>query len=133
MMSQSNTTAIGGPADQRLLRKYRVLRHEDFQRALDRKCSVADSQIVVYGCENGHPQTRLGLIVSRKIGTAVVRNRWKRLLREAFRLSRPQLPGGIDLIVIPRARVRPVLSQLRASLPRLAARIARKIQGSNQA
>ena len=32
----------------------------------------------------------------------MVRNRWKRCIREAFRLSREELPGGVDLIVIPR-------------------------------
>jgi ribonuclease P protein component len=45
----------------------------------------------------GH--ARLGLAVSRKVGGAVVRNRVKRRLREAFRRLRPEL-GGVDLVVL---------------------------------
>jgi ribonuclease P protein component len=44
--------------------------------------------------------TRLGVTVSRKVGSAVVRNRIKRLIREAFRLQRHQLPSGLDLVAV---------------------------------
>jgi ribonuclease P protein component len=106
---------------------YRVQRGGDFQRAFRRRCSAADERIIVYGIANGLPHARLGLSVSRKVGGAVVRNRWKRLLREAFRLSRQQLPAGVDLIVIPRPGVEPSLPRLMESLLRLAARVARKL------
>jgi ribonuclease P protein component len=105
----------------------RVQRTADFQRAFRRRCSAADEQIVVYGYGNGLRHARLGLSVSRKIGNAVVRNRWKRVLREAFRLSQQQLPAGIDLIVIPRPGVEPSLRRLLDALPGLAARVARKL------
>jgi RNase P protein component len=45
---------------------------------------------------------RLGLSVGKKLGGAVVRNRYKRVLREAFRLSQHELPEGYDYILIPR-------------------------------
>ena len=44
----------------------------------------------------------MGLVVSRAIGSAVRRNRVKRLCRECFRLS-SWLPDGVDLVVIARA------------------------------
>lgn len=44
--------------------------------------------------------SRLGITVTKKIGTAVRRNRVKRLVREAFRLDPALLPNGIDLVVI---------------------------------
>ena len=106
---------------------YRVQRAGDFQRAFRRRGSAADERIIVYGNANGLPHARLGLSVSRKVGGAVVRNRWKRLLCEAFRLSRRQLPAGVDLIVIPRPGVEPSLPRLTESLPRLAARVAKKL------
>ena len=106
--------------DQRFLRKYRVRRPAEFERAYRRRHTASDHLIVVYGYPNGLAYPRLGLSVSRKVGNAVVRNRWKRLLREAFRISRQDLPAGIDLIVVARPGGKPSLSALLESLPRLA-------------
>ncbi|HEY2510340.1 MAG TPA: ribonuclease P protein component [Polyangiaceae bacterium] len=47
-------------------------------------------------------RARLGLVVSRKVGGAVVRNRVKRVCRECFRLWPGLLPDGVDLVVIAR-------------------------------
>lgn len=113
--------------DRRFLPAYRIRRQADFQRAYRRRCTASDNLLLVFGCPNGLPHPRLGLSVSRKIGKAVVRNRWKRLLREAFRLSRQRLPAGIDLVVVPRGPADPELCDLLESLPPLAARVARKL------
>jgi ribonuclease P protein component len=118
---------------ERFLTQYRIRRSADFQRAFRRRSSAADQWIVICGHPNGLPHPRLGLSVSRRLGGAVVRNRWKRLLREAFRLARPQLPGGIDLIVIPRSGEKgtgpifPRLPSLLESLARLAERVSKKL------
>ena len=65
----------------------------------------------LFSCSNaprlGH--LRVGLSVSRKIGNAVQRNRFKRLYREAFRLSRAELPTGLDLVMLPRSTREPEL------------------------
>lgn len=49
---------------------------------------------------DGSAPSRLGVTVTKKIGTAVRRNRVKRLVREAFRLDPTLVPAGIDLVVI---------------------------------
>jgi ribonuclease P protein component len=48
----------------------------------------------------GLHQARLGLVVSRKVGCAVLRNRFKRLAREVFRKSVVQLPEDADIVLI---------------------------------
>src|SRR5258708_31170817 len=95
-------------------RKHEHLRRpKDFRRVYDRRRSVSDGWLIVYACENGLPYCRLGLSVSRKVGKAHHRNRLRRLYREAFRLSRPEMPAGLDLILIPRRPDQPTLEALR--------------------
>jgi ribonuclease P protein component len=104
-----------------------VRRGSDFRRAYQRHTRVADGRMVIFGHPNGLPYPRLGISASRRLGGAVVRNRWKRLLREAFRLTQTKLPEGIDLIVIPQPACEPSLAALSDSLPRLAQWLARKM------
>ncbi len=102
-------------------------RPADFRRTYDRRRSVSDSWLIVYACENGLPHLRLGLSVSRKVGQATHRNRLRRLYREAFRLTRHELPTGLDLVLIPRRPEPPTLEQLKRALPQLVRRIAQKL------
>jgi ribonuclease P protein component len=113
--------------DERFLPECHVRRGGDFRRAYLRRCSASDHRLVVFAHENEWPYAWLGLSVSRKVGKATVRNRWKRLIREAFRLTRRRLPQGVDLIVIPRVGVFPELAGLIESLPRLAGRAASRL------
>ena len=99
----------------------------EFERCYGRKRSAADGVLVVYACENGLPHPRLGCSVSKKVGNAVVRNRYKRLFREAFRLSQHDLPAGVDLILIPRHGPEPTLDAVKESLVRLAKQAGRKL------
>jgi ribonuclease P protein component len=128
MPPQSTNSVLASSAEhRRFLPEYHLRRGVDFKRTYDRRCSAADGILLVFGDLNGLPHSRLGLSVSRKVGNAVVRNRWKRLLREAFRLTRTKLPSGVDLIVIPRGKEPPELNALLDCLPRLARRIEKKL------
>jgi ribonuclease P protein component len=109
-------------------RKYEHLRRPaDFQRVYDRRRSASDEWLIVYACENGLPHLRVGLSVSRKVGNAVRRNRLRRLYREAFRLAKAQMPGGLDLVLIPRKKDDPELETLIKALTQLVGQLARKL------
>ena len=109
-------------------RKHEHLRRPaDFRRVYDRRRSVSDGVLIVYACENGLPHLRLGLSVSRKVGQATHRNRLRRLYREAFRLTRHEMPAGLDLVLVPRRPECPKLAELCRALPRLVRQAARKL------
>lgn len=106
----------------------RLLREAEFDRVYRRRRSVADDVLIVYAGENELGRPRLGLTVSRKVGGAVTRNRWKRAIREAFRLNKRKLPPGVDLVVSPRRGAEPDFSAVQASLVTLAQRARRKLE-----
>ena len=99
----------------------------DFQRVYARRCAASDAWLLVQVCGNGLTHCRLGLSVSRKYGNAVARNRLRRLYREAFRLSKHELPEGLDLVLIPRSTNEPTLDVVQKSLKTLAQQAARKL------
>jgi ribonuclease P protein component len=129
---QSSSSQRRAPAndqpDQRFPRCARLTAPSDFQRVFASRVRVSNDTLLLYARKNNLPRSRLGLSVSRKLGNAVVRNRWKRRLREAFRLARRQLPSGLDLVVIPRLSNPPALACLQQSLVALAARIEKKLE-----
>jgi ribonuclease P protein component len=66
---------------------------------LSRRLSARDGLFVVYALENDLGYPRLGVSISRGCAKAVVRNRLKRLLREAFRQNQEHIPAGFDYVV----------------------------------
>lgn len=83
----------------------RLLRPAEFARVYGMRRSVARGPLVLYAALRDEPggRARLGLSVSRRIGNAVVRNGWKRRLREAFRRVQSRLNQQTDYIIVVRS------------------------------
>lgn len=92
-----------GGASFRFPRRLRLTRPSEFEAVLNANVRVRSGPLFIGALPNERDHPRLGLIVSRRVGNAVVRNRVKRQLREAFRLSQHDLPAGYDLVVSVRA------------------------------
>lgn len=104
------------------------LQHKgEFERVFSRGLREINDLISVWAAPNGLEHCRLGLVVGRRHGPAVTRNRLKRVLREAFRLSQADLPSGLDLLCSPRPRVALPLSRAIESLQRLTRRLAARL------
>lgn len=114
-------------SDRRFPKRLRLLRGGQFERVYRHRRAAGDAVLLVRGCTNTLGYSRLGLSVSRKSGGAVLRNRWKRRIREAFRLLRHTLPAGIDLVVSPRRGASPEADRVRDSLAQLAWRVQRRL------
>lgn len=105
----------------KLPRAARLLSQRDFRRVYGRgrRASGRLMTVVVLGVRDARG-ARLGLSVSKDHGSAVVRNKIKRLLREAFRLERPDLPQAVEVVIVPKVREEKlVLDELRAELREL--------------
>jgi ribonuclease P protein component len=99
----------------------RLRRDRDFQgvRRFGRRILGREASFRVFSTDLG--RARLGIATPRKYGSSVRRNRFRRLVREAFRSLRADL-GSVDLLIEPRRDVKePSLAGLVADL-RLAIR-----------
>ena len=76
-----------------------------FQRLYSKGTSSSDKNIVVYVLPNRQKISRLGITVSKKTGTAVVRNRIKRLIKESYRLNEKSIKAGYDIVIVARRNI----------------------------
>jgi ribonuclease P protein component len=86
----------------------RLRSNEDFQRIRREGRAVLHPLLVLSISPNDRPYSRFGFAVGRRLGTAAVRNRLKRRLREAVRLriARHEVAAGWDIVVIARSPLR---------------------------
>jgi ribonuclease P protein component len=94
------------PKRLRLGRASRLRQSRDFARLRQQ------GERLVLGCLianwNKLPEggaSRLGVVTSRKVGCAVVRNRARRLLRESFRLHQHEFGQPMELILVARPSI----------------------------
>jgi ribonuclease P protein component len=114
-------------------RTHRLGGKTSFAAVYDARVRQSQGPLTIYAHANGLKHSRLGLSVSRRVGTAPRRNRIKRMLRESFRLLQHDLPAGYDWVVVVRAHeplelaeyqnlLRQLTSKLHAACTRRAAK-----------
>lgn len=81
---------------------YRLKSRQDFQFVYENGKSLADRRLVLYYVSKPNQLSRVGFSAGKKLGKAVIRNRAKRLLREAFRNCYSEIRPGFDIILIGR-------------------------------
>ena len=87
-------------ASQRFTLAERVRRRKDYQAIYEHGTRLSGSLMTVFVWRNTIGLARLGIAATRKIGSAVRRNRAKRRVRDLYRCHK--IVGGIDVVVIPR-------------------------------
>ncbi|MBI4762735.1 MAG: ribonuclease P protein component [Chloroflexota bacterium] len=83
-------------------RRFRLTRSEDFKRVRRSGKSYAHPLVVLMVQKSEQPRLRVGIAAGKTVGTAIRRNRAKRILREAMRSLIPHIASHFDLILIAR-------------------------------
>jgi len=105
----------------------RLKKRTEFERVYAGRRRVAAGPLLVFGLPGATPTSRLGLSVPRRVGNAVRRNRVKRLLREAFRHLRGDLPVPLDLVVNVRPHEPLGLAEYQRLLQKAATTLVRRL------
>ncbi len=124
----------GGTPRARLPSQARLHQSREFQRVYKHGMRATGAWLTAVVLRQNVPKgVRLGVSVSKDNGSAVRRNKIKRLLREAFRLERHALPPDIDVVLIPRPNdAHATLPELRAEVARLCQQALEKRQRNSQ-
>ena len=86
-------------------RRHRLSHSRDFDTVYRRGTSASTRYLTLYWFsreDDSGGEPRLGLAVPRSVGSAVVRNRVKRILRETWRSRLPKIPPGRDYVLVAR-------------------------------
>lgn len=98
--------SAAGPVRRGLGRDARLKLGRDFARVRQRGQRLAAGCLIVNWLRlPAGERSRLGVVVSKKVGNAVTRSRAKRLLRETFRVHQNELTAPVDVVLVARASI----------------------------
>jgi ribonuclease P protein component len=124
MPRASETTGAPSGSTQRFSSADRLKKRYEFRQVQLRGRRVHTPHFLIVVQPNALPNTRLGITVTKKVGTAVQRNRIKRVVREVFRRNRPLFPASHDVVFIAKREAREIgydtlLGELRRAATKL--------------
>jgi ribonuclease P protein component len=125
-------------------RSARLLRHADFERVYKQGRRHFSASMTVFYLQRSDSQMktggsrtpissgiRIGFTVGRMLGGAVDRNRMKRRLREAVRLTRPPAGADVDVVINPKKSLLAAdFSAVRSEVVRAFEFIEQKLSGT---
>lgn len=103
-MRGRHAVAMDSVTSEGLSKRRRLLRRSDFQMTLKQGRRVRCGGVIVAAKKNPLEFSRLGIAVGKGVGNAVVRNRLKRRVREAFRKRADMRMAGLDVVVVLKSR-----------------------------
>ena len=106
----------------------RIRSRSEFSAVFEDRVKAARGPLIAYARPNNLRHPRLGISISRAVGTAPRRNRIKRLIREAFRIHQHDWPVGYDMFLV----VRPHEPLLLADYQKLLTALMLKLHASWQ-
>jgi ribonuclease P protein component len=100
MPRTSGATGANGDSPQRFRRGDRLRKRYEFRQTQLRGRRIHTRHFLIVVQPNALQNTRLGITVTKKVGTATERNRVKRVVREVFRRNRTMFPAAHDVVFI---------------------------------
>ena len=86
--------------------KRKLSKTSEFKKVFSEGRRVEGENLIIFILKNDYSFNRLGVIVKKETGNAVVRNKTKRWLKEAFRSTNKKLSPGYDIIVLAKNNIR---------------------------
>jgi ribonuclease P protein component len=100
MPAQPDQTDRDGPRREAFPKALRILRRAEYRQIQDHGRKIHTAHLLLFSAPCDGDQPRLGIVATKKVGNAVVRNRLKRRVREVWRRHRGEFPRGRALVVL---------------------------------
>jgi len=92
-----------------LNKKYRISKKKDYNYIYKNGKKIQSRYIIVFMTANNLEYDRFGIVTSKKVGNAVLRNQAKRRLRSIVQMHLPHLKTGFDLVIVARFSIKEAL------------------------
>lgn len=89
-------------------KKYRLRKNSEFRYVYDKGKSYANKYIVMFFIKNNYDYNRIGFATTKKLGNSVVRSKFKRRMKESYRLNTNKFKQGYDIIFLSRANAKDI-------------------------